>query len=45
MDSPGGFVVPMVDLGPGQVLAVCLLRTKICFCGEKEAKAVKAEEK
>lgn len=38
-------MVPMVDLGPGHVLAVCLPRTNICFCGEKGAKAVKAEEK
>lgn len=45
MDSAGGFVVPPVDLGPGQVLVMCLARTDICFCREKEARAVEAEEK
>lgn len=38
-------MVPTVDLRPEQVLAVCLPRTDICFCGEKGVKAVKAEEK
>lgn len=38
-------MVTPVDLGPGQVLAMCWPRTDICFCREKKAKAVEAEEK
>lgn len=38
-------MVLLADWGAGHVLVMDLPRTDICFCGEKEATAVEAEEK